>query len=286
MRAIPIPDVLKRETRRALPYALLLALGLGAVVTVGAHYSNAWPSETQPYGWPGPASFENAVAMVRSDLVLATSIPALLLGARALAGREPARENGLSIARVYGIHAATLVVAVVVAALLASWGAGRTVLEAWQAFVVAHAVLALSFYSLAFMWNCFLREHAVAAAAATWLAFLGIYEALTRTIVFRTEGYHALANGAFPSWFWVAQGFSPLSSYTGILILWRERFRDYTEKIALQNAVLPDWLVPATFVALAFVLWMLLPFLVGQLAWWWRGRAAKTPLSRRTAEPG
>lgn len=280
-----LPPVILREARRALPLALVLALGLGAIVTVGAHYSNAFPSESQPFGWPGPASFENAVAMVRSDLVLAASVPALVLGARALAGREPTRDRAGSLVAVWGVHAAILALAVVVAAALGAWGAGRTPPEAWFAFVTAHVVLALSFYSLAFMWACFLHEQALAAALAMWLVFLGMYEAVTRTIVFRTEGYHALASGAFPDWFWAAQGLSPLSSYTGILILWRPKFRDYLESAALENAVLPGWLVPATFVALATVLWMILPLALGHLAWWWRGRSAGA-VARRVPEAG
>lgn len=286
MRAFAfLPPLVRQETRRALPWALLLALGLGAVVTVGAHYSNAFPSESQPFGWPGPASFENAVAMVRSDLVLAASVPALVLGARALVGREPTRDRASALLSVWGVHAALLSLAVVIAAVIGAWGAGRTPPEAWFAFVTAHLVLALSFYTLAFMWACLLREHALAAALATWLVFLGMYEAITRTIVFRTEGYHALAAGAFPDWFWAAQGLSPLSSYTGILILWRPKFRDYMESAVLDGAVLPSWLVPATFVALATVLWMVLPLALGQLAWWWRGRSGKV-LARRATESG
>ena len=292
LRGIPLPGIVQHEARRALPYALLLAVGLGVVVTAGAQYSNAFPSEKAPFGWPGPASFENAVAMVRSDLVLAASLPALLLGARALAGREPAggrkaedpdapegasrtREDGRSfLLQVYGIHAALLALAVVLGGALGAWGAGRTLFEAWQAFVTAHVVLVLSFYSLAFLWSSLLKEHALAAAAATWLAFLAVYEAVTRTILFRSEGYHNLAGGAFPDWFWVAQGFSPLSSYTGILILWRPRFRDYMESAALDGAALPAWLVPATFIALAAVLWIALPLALSHVAWWRRGRAA------------
>lgn len=267
--------MLLHELRRAAPYAILLALGLGAVVVAGAHLSNAFPSEKAPFGWPGPASFERGVAMVRSDLVLATSIPALLLGARALRSHEPSKHGATSLLAVYGVHAGALALAIVLAATIGAVGAGTTPVDAWFAFVVAHVVLALSFYSLAFLFACYLREHALVAAAATWIFFLGIYEAVTRTILFRTEGYDKLSSGAFPDWFWAAQGLSPLSSYTGILILWRDRFRDYMETEALKNAVLPSWLVPATFVGLALALWMLLPLGLGLLGWWWRGRDAQ-----------
>src|SRR5581483_12146089 len=104
-----------RELRRAWPYALVLALGLGAVVTVGANISNAFPSQARPFGWPGPASFENAVAMVRPDIVLATTLPALLLGATALRRHDP-REGGLL--PILAVDAALLLVAAFVASFL------------------------------------------------------------------------------------------------------------------------------------------------------------------------
>lgn len=272
-----------QELRRAAPYTLLLALGLGAVVVAGAHYSNAWPSEKAEYGWPGPASLERGVAMVRSDIVLATTIPALLLGARALARRTPAHDGPLAALQVYALHATLIGFAVLAATLIAALGAGDAPFDAGFAFWTAHAVLALAFYSIGFLWNCYLHEHAVAAAAATWIAFLGLYEAITRTIMFRTEGYTQITNAGFPDWFWLAQGLSPLASYQGILILWRPRFRDMIEEAALANAALPTWLIPATFVALAIALWMLLPLGLGLLGWWWRGRTPR-PHARRTPE--
>lgn len=261
------------ELKRAAPYAILLALGLGAVVVAGAHYSNAWPSEKAEYGWPGPASLERGVAMVRSDIVLACTIPALLLGARALARRAPALDGTLTILQVYGLHATTIAAAVLAATLIGALGAGEAPIEATFAFWTAHTVLALSFYSIAFLWSCYLREHAVAAAAATWIVFLGLYEAITRTIMFRTEGYTTITTAGFPDWFWASQALSPLSSYTGILILWRPRFRDMIEEAALANAALPSWLIPATFVGLAVALWMILPLAIGTLGWWWRRRS-------------
>ena len=275
-----VPPSLLAELRRAAPYVLLLALGLGAVVVAGAHYSNAWPSEKAEYGWPGAASLERGVAMVRSDIVLATTIPALILGARALLTRSPSVDRTRSILPVYALHAALIGLAVLVATVIGALGAGDAPFEATFAFWTAHTVLALSFYSIGFLWNCYLREHAVAAALATWIAFLGLYEAVTRTIMFRSEGYTQITNVGFPDWFWVAQGLSPLSSYTGILILWRPRFRDMIEEAALENAALPSWLVPSTFVALAIVLWMLIPLGIGALGWWWRGRSVKAVAKR------
>lgn len=269
-----------QELRRAAPYVLLLALGLGAVVVAGAHYSNAWPSEKAEYGWPGPASLERGVAMVRSDIVLACSLPALILGARALSRKRPTSDGALSVLQMYGLHAGLILVAVLLATIIGVVGAGDAPSDAVFAFWTAHAVLALSFYSIGFLWACYLHEHAVAAAVATWIVFLGLYEAVTRTIMFRTEGYTQITNVGFPDWFWAAQGLSPLSSYTGILILWRPKFRDYIETEALKNAVLPSWLVPSTFVALAVVLWMLIPLGLGLLGWWWRGRSVRVVAKR------
>lgn len=282
MRRLPIPPDVLVALRRAAPYALLLALALGAVVVVGANLSNAFPSEKAPYGWDGPAHFENAVAMVRSDLVLAASLPALLLGARALAGREP-QDGILPLLTTYATHVATLFAAVLVAGGIGVWGSHEASGEAWWAFSVAHAVLAVSFYSIAFLWACYLRQHALAAAAATWLAFLAIYEGITRTILFRTVGYFDLKAGLFPDWFWVAQALSPLSSYQGILILWRPGFRDYLEKATLDGAALPAWLGPATFVALSAVLWMILPLALGCLGWRLRARGLRSAARKATA---
>lgn len=282
---VRLPEVLKVELRRAAPFTILLALALGAIVSAGAHYSNAFPSEKAPYGWPGPASFENAVAMVRSDIVLAASLPALLLGAFALRGREPGRDAPIVLLQAYSVHAILIALAVLIAAVIGSFGAARTPPDAFWAFFTAHTVLALSFYSLAFLCASLVRKHAVTVAVSVWFVFLGLYDAITRTIVFRQEGYHNLAAGGFPDWFWVAQGLSPLNSYTGILILWRPRFRDMIESAALENAVLPAWLVPATFVALAAVLWMALPFLLAQLSWWMRGRSAPV-VAPRAARDG
>lgn len=41
--------------------------------------------------------------------------------------------------------------------------------------------------------------------------------------------------------------------------------------------------MPATFIALAIVLWMAIPLALAHLAWWWRGRAA-APTSLRKPE--
>lgn len=264
------------EIRRAAPYALALAALLGAVVIVGAHQSNAFPSADRPFGWPGPSSLSGAVAMARADLVLAASVPALLLGAMALRGRRA----GLPLALTWVTHAALVGAGVLVGALAGAAGVREAPGDALAAFVVAHGVLALSFYSIGFLWSSLLGRHALAPAAATWLFFVGIYDRVLQTMLFRKVGYHELAAGSFPDWFWVSQAFSPLSSYRGILILWRPDFRDYVEKVALEGARLPGWIVPATFVALALALWMLIPLALAHLVGWWRAQRMQPAASR------
>ena len=279
-------DEVRGEARRALPYALLLMLALGAVVSVGAHYSNAFPSESRPFGWPGPAAFQNAVAMVRGDLVLAASLPALVLGARALAGRDPLAQPARRILPILLAHALLLVVACFAAAAIGGLVAFRTPTSAFLAFSVAHALLALSFYSLAFLCGAILRRHALPLAMGVWLAFNAAYEGLVRTAVFREAGYNALAAGQFPSWFYVAQALSPLSAYRGVLILWERGFMDALEKAALGKAALPGWLNPGTFIVLTLVLWIAIPLGVALGIWAWRGRASARLGLRRPVPDG
>lgn len=272
--------MLMGEARRAAPFALALAALLGAVVIVGAHQSNAFPSADRPFGWPGPSSLAGAVAMVRADLVLAATIPALLLGARALARREETDAPPLALR--WALHAGALSLGVAAAALIGALGVDKAPGDAVAAFVVAHAVLAVAFYSLGFLWSSLLGRHALAPAAATWFVFVGLYDRIAQTVLFRKVGYHELAAGNFPDWFWASQALSPLSSYRGILILWRPDFRDYLEKAALDGATLPGWLTPATFIALAIVLWMALPLALAHLAAAWRAR----PVARPSVRPG
>lgn len=276
-----VADELKTELRRAWPYALLLAVALGTVLAVGAHQSNATPSEKRPFGWPGPASFENAVAMERGDLVLAASLPALLLGARALELRWGALAPRLRW--VLATDAALLVAACFAAGGIGAFAAFRTPPEAYVAFCVAHALLALAFYSLAFLCSALLRRHATAAALGVWMAFNAAYEGIVRTSLYRTVGYQGLLAGQFPSWFYVAQALSPLSAYRGVLILWRDGFRDYVEKAALGQAVLPAWLNPATFVALMLALWVALPLGIASAVW--HARRRRTSGAARRVQP-
>lgn len=267
------------EARRSAPYAALLAVALGVVVTVGANLSTAFPSEKAPYGWPGVAGFENAVAMVRGDLVLAASLPAVLCGAMALRGARRTRD--LPIA--FGVDAAMLTLACFVGATIGSIGAARTPIVAFVAFSVAHAILALSFYSLAFLCAALVRNHALPVAMGAWLVFNAAYEGIVRTNLFRQYGYFRLAAGEFPTWFFAAQALSPLSAYRGILILWDRKFMDYIENAALGKAVLPSWVNPLTFSLFALAFWVLLPLGLAMLAWWWRTKRASAS-ARASAE--
>lgn len=274
------PDVL-----RALPYALLLALGLGIAVVVGAHLSNAQPSSDRPFGWEGPSAFEWAVAMVRKDLVFATTLPALLLGARALRERDPSRDGTLSIVGVFGTHAAMLSVAVVAAGGIGAWGAFHTPWDAYVAFVTAHTLLALSFYAIGFVWSATLSRHATALALATWFFLVLFYDNLVQIRLLREIGLPGFEAGAIPTWFYAAQAASPLTTYRGILILWRKRFRDFIEKELLERAALPSWMTPALFSTVMLVVWVLVPFALALAIWrarrWWiqrdhaEARAAK-----------
>lgn len=274
---------LRSELLRALPYAVLLALALSMVLVVGVNLSNAFPSEKAPFGWPGTSPFWNGVATVRSDLVVATTLPALLWGVAALWGRDPRVERTGSLGVALGVNVLLIPLAVLVATIVGALVASKVHANAFMAFFAAHALLALSFWSLAVLCAALAGRWAVPAAAGVWLVFHAAYENATRWAVFRDAGYHALAAGQFPSWFYVAQAFSPLSAYRGVLILWERGFMDYLEGATLGQATLPAWVNPGTFMALGLGLWVALPLGIAAFAWWWRGRDA--PVATKRAEP-
>ncbi|MEA3200047.1 MAG: hypothetical protein QOE90_1475 [Thermoplasmata archaeon] len=257
----------RRELARAWPYALVLALGLGAVVVVGANISNAFPSKDRPFGWPGPASFENAVAMVRPDIVLATTLPALLLGATAL------RERDAGFLPILAVDASLLLVASFLASFVGLHGSSGGYADAFVAFACATALLAGAFWALALLLGSLLRRHAVPASLVLWVGFVSIYENATRTALFRQVGYDGLTAGQFPAWFWVSQALSPLTAYRGVLILWRGGFMDYLEKAALAGADMPAWMSPLTFAGV-LALWIALPVAAAGAVLWIRRRPA------------
>lgn len=258
------------DVRRAVPYALVLALALGFTVVLGANLSNAMPSKTRPFGWPGPSSFENAVAMVRFDLVLAATLPALLMGAHSLQGRDARTTRARHLMLTLLVHAMALFLGVFLAAEIGAWGASKAPEGAMWAFIWAHFLLALAFWSLGFLWSAALRRHAMSAALGSWAFLVLLYDSLLKVNVYREAGYFRLASGDFPMWFWLAQALSPLSSYKGVLILWRKGFRDAVERFALDQAALPAWMTPGTFAAAILVLWVLQPVAFALLAWRWR----------------
>lgn len=262
-----LPARMPSDVRRALPLCGVLSVALGFALVLGAHLSNAQPSSTRPFGWAGPSAFEYAVAMVRKDLVLATTLPALLLGSRALSSFSPLRESSARVAGTFVTHAAMLVGAVVAAAGIGAWGAFHTPGDAFVAFCVAHALLALAFYAIGFLWSAALPRFALAGALATWAFFVLFYDNLLQVRVLRELGQPGLDARAFPAWFYAGQALSPLTSYRGILILWRERFRDYVEKLALKGADLPAWMTPITFCLVLVLAWVLVPLALALVAW-------------------
>lgn len=281
-----MPRALRSELLRALPYALLLTLALSTVLVIGVNLSNAYPSETREFGWPGTSPLWNGVATVRSDLVVATTLPALLWGVATLRNRDPRTERVGGIGVAMGLNAALVVLAVLVATTVGAVAASKVHANAFMALFAAHSLLALSFWSLALLCAALAGRWAVPAAAGVWLVFHAAYENATRWAVFRDAGYTALANGQFPAWFYAAQAFSPLSAYRGVLILWERGFMDYLEKAALGKAALPAWMNPGTFVALTLVLWVALPVGLGLLAWRWKGRAAARASLKRPVPDG
>lgn len=257
------------HVRRAWPLGLVLGLALGTIVVVGANYSNSFPSRAQPFGWPGAANFENAVAMVRNDLVLATTVPALLLGASVW-------RSGTRMGPTYARDALALTAGVGLGTLIGGVGTEAAPQTAYAAFFVAHTLLALSFYSIAALCSAVARQHAIAVAFAIWIGLISVFEAAIRTIVFRQAGYDALASGQFPSWFYAAQGGSPIAAYRGVLILWDQKFMDGLEKAVLGQATLPSWLTAWSMGALLVVVWIALPLALASLIHVWRTRSIDT----------
>lgn len=280
----PLVRSARDELHRAWPYGLLFALALGGVVALGVNLSNAWPSANKPFGWSGPSSFDNGVAMVRSDLVLAASIPGLLLGLGA-PRRIDAGRDGLHgfLARV-GVDTGLLIGAAFAAAGLGAWAASKATGESVWAFGVAHALLALAFYSIAFLARTALPRYGGAPAVGVWAFYVLLLENFARWRLFREVGYHALRAGQLPEWFFLTQLASPLAAYRGVLIIWRPGFRDGLEKAALQDVTFPPWIAVDTFIVVMVFVWVLLPLELAALVVAWRHQRSRTaPSARREA---
>ena len=268
------------------PYAAILALGLGGVLVVGANLSNAIPSASRPFGWPGPASFEAGVATMRPELILATTLPALLLGLASLGRLEPRRDRLDAFAAVAAADALLLAAGTTLAAAIGGWAASTHKPDAFWGFVVAHLLLALSFHAIGALARVLARRHALPAALGAWVLFVAVMEDWVQWKVMREAGYHEIMAGNFPGWFYAAQAASPVSVYRGILILWDKGFRDWTERAALDGAALPGWMTASNFAWLALGLWVLLPLAAAGAVWWWRGRTPEAaPAPAAAVEP-
>lgn len=244
--------------RSGLPVAVLLALTVGLAVAIGANLSNATPSKEQPFGWPGAANFEGGVATVRTQLVLAATLPALLLGLR-LYPAGPTSDRGQSF-----LGAALAGFVLVPGAILAATCIGAVVAaasppSAYLAFWVAHSLLALSCMALGLLARAATARHAPLAGLAAWSLFAVLLDDFVRWRLFRSEGYENLAAGNLPGWFYVLQVLSPIATYRALLIVWQPGFRDWLEHAALDDAALPGWLTPATLAAVLALLWVALP---------------------------
>lgn len=267
--------------RRAAPYAIVLALALGATLALGAHLSNAQPSASRPFGWDGPAKFTNGVAMVRGDLEVVATLPALLLGVRAVGDLAPRRDRARDLARVFGVHAATVAVAVAFGTGIGVVAADPTTWNAVLVFLAAHALLAVAFLALGVLVAAVAARPAFAAALGAWMLIVHVYERAVRLVLYRTAGYDRLVAGDLPAWFYGAQAASPLSSYRGVLILGERGFMDWLEKAALGKAALPGYVNPWTFGSALAVVWIALPLGAALVVWAWRGG----PRRHATAKP-
>jgi hypothetical protein len=257
--------------RRSWPYALVLALALGATVAVGVNLSNAYPSEAKPFGWPGAANFQNGVAMVRKEILLAASLPALGLALASLRPLEPRRHTVAFLGGIVGADLLALALGVGLAGAWGAWAASKATWGAYWAFVAAHVLLAWAFYSLTLLVAAAARPRATAAALALYTFYLAVFDNLLQWRVFREAGYHRLQAGQFPDWFLAAQAGSPISAYRGFLILDWPPFRDGLENAVLKGATLPPWANAATFAGVLLGLWIVLP--LGLTASVWKLRA-------------
>jgi|GEM_PF-2672856 len=267
------------------PFALVMLLVVGATVAVGVNLSTAYPSEQKPFGWPGAATFSNGVAMVRKELVLATVLPALgaaLVGLRRL---EPRRDALPFVGGVAAAGYASLGVGVMLAAGWGAWAASKSTWSAYWAFVAAHVLLAWAIYSLVFFLAVVARPYATSVSLAVVGFYVAVYDNLLQWRVFREAGFFRLQAGDFPPWFLAGQAGSPIAAYRGFLILDFPAFRDGLENAVLKGATLPPWASAATFAAVLWSLWILLP--MGLAASVWKVRATWTirPWWRRTAVP-
>lgn len=273
-RGRPAWRLFERPLRSGLPFALAIGLGLGLAVLVGANLSNAFPSEDRPYGWPGPSSFSNGVAMDRPMFVLAATVPALLMGLWAFRARgAPAMGLGAFGAAAF-VHVALLFGAGFLGAGIGDWAASSTDDGAVVAFAVSHGLLASAFYAIGAALAIGTGGLGAPIGAGLWVFFVALFENGTRWQVLREIGHRGLQAGALPGWFYLAQVLSPVAAYRGLLIVWHPPFRDYEEQAVLADVVLPGWMTPGAL-AMTLALWTLVPL--------WAAAAVLTVRAWRTA---
>ena len=260
-----------REARVALPFFLLYGLALGGTLALGAELSTARPSRDRPFGWPGPASFDNGVAMVRNDLALCAAIPPLLLGLTLVRRLQRDLRSGLFVSAVL-TDLAAVALGALLAGLVGVWGSARASPDAYWAFVTAHGLLGLSFFALGLLPTVVAPIVGLLAGGFLGLAYLTLYDNWVKWRIFRELGYNGIMSGAFPTWFYLAQVFSPLSTYRGMLITWRPQFRDWEEQAALREVVLPSWVNPVLFGSVHLFVWVAIPIEAAIIVWVVRSR--------------
>src|SRR5439155_24393078 len=126
----------------------------------------------------GPANFAAGVATVRPELILATSIPALILGVRLLAPRaaRPGQAAPMKPARTLPAvplltDLALLAAAVMVAAGIGARAAAKTSSDAFWGFTAAHLLLAWGFYCVGVLAASLTRRYALPVAVGAWVLF-------------------------------------------------------------------------------------------------------------------
>lgn len=247
-----------------VPFALLLGLALGLGVLLGANLSNSFPSEQQPHGWPGPASFSNGVAMDRSMFLLAATVPGLLLGITAFRGAKAPTRDVSAFMVAAATHVGLIFGGAYLGAGIGAWAASETAPGAVNAFAVSHALLAGVFYAFGTLAAVALGPIGPAAGGTAWILYVVLYENATRWKVLREMGYAGLQAGAFPGWFFLAQALSPVAAYRGLLIIWHPPFRNWEEQAILGDAALPAWMTPRVL-GLVLALWILVPLLAAAI---------------------
>ena len=255
------------ELLPVLPFAVVLALATGLCVWVGAELANAYPSDAAPNGWNGAASFDAGVATMRPQLIIAATVPGLLLGLMSVRRFKIGLTGPLRAGALLAADLALIAVGVWFGAVIGRAGASKTSEEAFWAFTGAHGLLAASFYAIAVLSAVVLRTAPAIIAGITWVGYAAIYDNFLRWKALREMGLEGVRAGALPAWFYLAQAASPIALYRALLIVWHRGFRDYEERAVLEGAVLPPWMTPDTIGTLIAFVWVFLPLEAAWIVW-------------------